>query len=116
MGNFLLAMGAMGLDAVPIEGFDAEIMDDLVHALPQHDRWETMARAALRDELLKAHGELTSAVLADPSKPAAEQVDAWLAQTPGVEDKVATLGLVCEEPDVARVSVGVRLVRSLLPA
>ena len=31
-------------------------------------------------------------------------------------DKVATLGLVCEEPDVARVSVGVRLVRSLLPA
>ena len=27
VGNFLLAMGAMGLDAVPIEGFDAEIMD-----------------------------------------------------------------------------------------
>ncbi len=91
-------------------------LHDTVVALPQHDRWETMARAALRDELLKAHGELTSAVLADPSKPAAEQVDAWLAQTPGVEDKVATLGLVCEEPDVARVSVGVRLVRSLLPA
>ena len=91
-------------------------LHDTVVALPQHDRWETMARAALRDELLKAHGELTSAVLADPSRPAAEQVDAWLAQTPGVEDKVATLGLVCEEPDVARVSVGVRLVRSLLPA
>ena len=27
VGNFLLAMGAMGLDAVPIEGFDAEILD-----------------------------------------------------------------------------------------
>ncbi|MFT3970204.1 MAG: NAD-glutamate dehydrogenase [Micropruina sp.] len=91
-------------------------LHDTVVALPQHDRWETMARAALRDELLKAHGELTSAVLVNPSRPAADQVEEWLAQAPGIPDKVATLGLVCEEPDVARVSVGVRLVRSLLPA
>lgn len=27
VGNFLLAMGAMGLDAVPIEGFDAAVLD-----------------------------------------------------------------------------------------
>ena len=27
VGNFLLGVAAMGLDAVPIEGFDAEIMD-----------------------------------------------------------------------------------------
>ncbi len=90
-------------------------LHDTIVALPQHDRWETMARAALRDDLLGVHGELTSAVLVDPSRPGAEQVEDWLERTPGVPDKVATLALVCEEPDVARVSVGVRLVRSLLP-
>ncbi|MFT4217409.1 MAG: NAD-glutamate dehydrogenase [Micropruina sp.] len=91
-------------------------LHDTVVALPQHDRWETMARAALRDDLLGVHGALTSAVLVDPSRPAAEQVDEWLERTPGVPDKVATLTTICEEPDIARVSVGVRLVRSLLPA
>ncbi len=91
-------------------------LHDTIVALPQHDRWETMARAALRDDLLGVHGQLTSAVLVDPSRPAAEQVDEWLERTPGVADKVATLAQVSDEPDVARVSVGVRLVRSLLPA
>ncbi len=91
-------------------------LHDTIVALPQQDRWETMARAALRDDLLGVHGQLTSAVLVDPSRSAAEQVEEWLADTPGVSEKVATLALVCEEPDVARVSVGVRLVRSLLPA
>lgn len=28
VGNFLLGVGAMGLDAVPIEGFDAAILDE----------------------------------------------------------------------------------------
>ena len=90
-------------------------LHDVIVALPQYDRWQTMARAALRDDLLGVHGQLTSAVLRDPSRPAAEQVDDWLQSTPGIVDKVATLALICEEPDVARVSVGVRLVRSLLP-
>ncbi|HBC83231.1 MAG TPA: oxygen-insensitive NAD(P)H nitroreductase, partial [Escherichia sp.] len=27
VGNFLLGVGAMGLDAVPIEGFDADVLD-----------------------------------------------------------------------------------------
>lgn len=27
VGNFLLGVAAMGLDAVPIEGFDAEVLD-----------------------------------------------------------------------------------------
>ena len=90
-------------------------LHDTIVALPQHDRWETMARAALRDDLLGVHGELTSAVLVDPSRPAVEQVDEWMRQTPGIAQKVATLGMVCEEPGVVRMSVGVRLVRSLLP-
>ncbi len=91
-------------------------LHDTIVALPQHDRWETMARAALRDDLLSVHGELTSAVLVDPARPALEQVDEWLERTPNLADKVATLALVCEDADIAKVSVGVRLVRSLLPA
>ena len=91
-------------------------LHDTIVALLQHDRWGTMARAALRDDLLSVHGELTSAVLVDPSRPASEQVEEWLKRTPNIAEKVATLAQVCEEPDIARVSVGVRLVRSLLPA
>ncbi len=91
-------------------------LHDTIVALPQHDRWETMARAALRDDLLGVHGELTSAVLVDPARPALEQVEEWLGRTPNLADKVATLALVCEDADIAKVSVGVRLVRSLLPA
>ena len=109
-------MTVAGIAFCLAERLGLDQLHDVIVALPQYDRWQTMARAALRDDLLGVHGELTSAVLVDPSRPAAEQVDEWLRQTPGIADKVATLALVCEEPDVARVSVGVRLVRSLLPA
>ena len=42
-------------------------------ALPREDRWQTMARAALRDDLHAVHGQLTAQVLAatspdDPSR------------------------------------------------
>ncbi|MFT4296747.1 MAG: NAD-glutamate dehydrogenase [Micropruina sp.] len=109
----VLTVAAVAFDLADRLGLDQ--LHDTIVALPQHDRWETMARAALRDDLLGVHAQLTSAVLVDPSRPAGEQVDEWLARTPAIPDKVATLAAVCEEPDVARVSVGVRVVRSLLP-
>ena len=93
-----------------------DVLEASIVALPQDDRWSTLARAALREDVHAVHGELTAAVLQAGDEPADELVAHWLARVPGAREKIRTLRQVCEEPDVARMSVGVRLVRSLLPA
>ncbi len=90
------------------------LLESIVN-LPQLDRWDTMARAALRDDLLAVHGELAAAVLSSGSGAPKTLVEDWLAHTPGIADKTAIIRQLSEEPDVARMSVGVRQVRSLLP-
>jgi len=85
--------------------------------LPREDRWQAMARAALRDDLHSAQAALTAAVLArTPQGPAEEAVAQWLAATPPTADAVRTLRSICAgRPDLARASVGLRVVRGLLP-
>ena len=89
-------------------------------ALPRADRWQTMARAALRDDLHAVHAQLTAQVLAttsaDDSAPA--RIAAWEeAAQVVVARAVATLEEICaDEPaDLARLSVGLRVVRGLSP-
>ncbi|MCW3157446.1 NAD-glutamate dehydrogenase [Micropruina sonneratiae] len=96
-------------------GLDA--LEASIVGLPQEDKWGTLARAALREDVHSVHGELTAAVLSGggDSEPAALVSD-WLASVPGAREKVTTLRQVCDEPDVARMNVGVRTARSLLPA
>nr|MBP8921834.1 NAD-glutamate dehydrogenase [Micropruina sp.] len=94
-------------------GMDA--LDLAIVGLPQADRWGTLARAALRDDAHAVLAELTAAVLATGDEPPAELVQKWLQALPGSREKVGILRQVCEEPDVARMSVGVRTARSLLP-
>src|SRR3954470_3166375 len=45
---------------------------DQIAALPRSNRWQAMARAALRDDLFALHGELTTDVLRHGG------IDAWL--------------------------------------
>src|SRR5205814_10693305 len=47
--------------------------------LPRGDRWQTMARASLRDDLQAVHADLTSQILAttDRSKAAEDRVKGW---------------------------------------
>jgi glutamate dehydrogenase len=90
-----------------------------VLALPRKDRWQTMARAALRDELHSVHSQLTAQVLAgtSPEQPAAARVAEWeKREDTAVMRAVGTLGEICsdEHADLARLSVGLRVVRSLL--
>lgn len=86
--------------------------------LPRADRWQTMARAALRDDLHAVHARLTAQALAssdaDDSAPA--RVAAWEEKDARAVDQAATvLEQVCaEEPDLARLSVGMRVVRGLV--
>ena len=48
-------------------------------ALPREDRWQTMARAALRDDLHAVHAQLTAQVLAttDADQPAPVRIADW---------------------------------------
>ncbi|GAB2445908.1 NAD-glutamate dehydrogenase [Nocardioides hungaricus] len=88
-------------------------------ALPRADRWQTMARAALRDDLHSVHAQLTAQVLAttSPEDAAPARVVAWEnADDVIVPRAAATLEEICadEQADLARLSVGLRVVRGLL--
>jgi glutamate dehydrogenase len=88
-------------------------------ALPRADKWQTMARAALRDDLHGVHTRLTAQVLR--STPAEESTLARIAEWEEGEAELvgratATLQQICgdDEADLARMSVGLRVVRGLL--
>jgi glutamate dehydrogenase len=86
--------------------------------LPRDDRWQTMARAALRDDLHAVHAQLTAEVLGangDITKAARDVVHAWERTNAGIHDSVKTLrSITTSRTDLARMSVGLRVVRRLL--
>lgn len=88
-------------------------------ALPRADRWQTMARAALRDDLHSVHVELTAEVLATTSADDAVEarIHAWeQANHAVVPRSTETLEEICsdDQADLARLSVGLRVVRGLM--
>ncbi len=88
-------------------------------ALPRDDRWQTMARAALRDDLHAVHAQLTGQVLAgtSPDQPAPVRIADWEEEDSVVVSRaVGTLDEICSDDhaDLARLSVGLRVVRTLL--
>ncbi len=92
-----------------------------ISALPRNDRWQTMARAALRDDLYAVHAALTAQVLGstDASLSAEERVAAWECRDEAAVKRAAeTLTEItsCETADLARMSVGLGVVRMLLSA
>jgi glutamate dehydrogenase len=90
-------------------------------ALPRDDRWQTMARAALRDDLHNVHTQITAQVLAhtDAGDDPDQRIKHW-SETEGVVlgRAASTLEEIWadETPDLARLSVGLRVVRTLLSA
>ncbi len=88
-------------------------------ALPRDDRWQTMARAALRDDLHSVHAQLTSQVLLGTAadQPAPARIAIWEEEDAVIVQRATeTLGEICadEAADLARMSVGLRVVRGLL--
>ncbi len=90
-----------------------------IFALPRDDRWQTMARAAVRDDLYGVHQQLTAQVLestsSDDAAPA--RVAAWENSDEDLIGRsAATLKEICREEtaELARLSVGLRVVRGLL--
>jgi glutamate dehydrogenase len=89
-----------------------------VIALPRDDRWQTMARAALRDDLYAAHAAITESVVAmtDAGEPH-KRVQEWVGQNPEMVARARRLltdVLADEVGDLNRLSVGLRAVRTLL--
>ena len=92
---------------------------DRILALPRDDRWQTMARAALRDDLHSVHSRLTAQVLAQTSaeEPVEQRIDDWTEREGPIVNRARdTLQEICadERADLARMSVGLRVVRTLL--
>jgi glutamate dehydrogenase len=92
---------------------------DRILALPRDDRWQTMARAALRDDLHTVHSALTADALActSPGQPVEERITEWEQRNEVVVKRAQdTLKEICgdDNADLARMSVGLRVVRTLL--
>ncbi|MFP5416502.1 MAG: NAD-glutamate dehydrogenase, partial [Actinomycetes bacterium] len=99
--------GVLGLDLV----------FDRVNQLERRSRWDTMARAALRDDLQSLHAALTRAAL--EAAPGAFDPDtviaAWTKAVGGVDREAAELAeITSEDSTLARMSVALRTIRTLL--
>ncbi len=94
---------------------------DRITALPREDRWSTMARAALRDDLYAAHASLTQDVLGVSSASIAQKPEERLAAwASGNEAAVAMatqmLGEIWESErfTFTTLSVALRAIRTLV--
>jgi len=90
-----------------------------INALPRDDRWKTMARGALREDLYAAHAGLTSQVLSagGPDATPDQRFAAWVERNGSVVNRarqtfeeIAT----SETYDLAMMSVAMRTFRTLL--
>jgi len=90
-----------------------------ITALPQADRWGSMARASMRDDLYAVMIELTATVAdrTEPGEPAA-RIEAWLEQGgPSVRRAVDEAIAAAQAQDgegLATLSVAIRRLRSLV--
>ncbi len=93
---------------------------DRITALPRDDRWNTMARAALRDDLYSAHAALAADVLqmTGPGRPE-DRLAAWVQRNESAVRRAGQTLTEIWETDrftVATLSVAVRAVRTLVAA
>jgi glutamate dehydrogenase len=74
-----------------------------IAALPRADRWQTEARAALRDDFYESQHALTAAVLTETENTATPEarVDAWLAEHASAVGRYRELVRDVEQADVA---------------
>ena len=101
--------------------FDIDGLLSQVAALPRDDRWDSLARGAMRDDLYAVLDGLTRAVResTDDQAGAGERVQAWMHANDAslARTKKALSGLdEIEQPSLAPLSVAVRALRSIVRA
>ena len=91
-----------------------------INTLPREERWGTLARATLREDLFAVHARLTANVIDTVGLlPVDDRLDAWWDRSaPAVDDAVAALDEVATSGtvDLASMSVATRVLRSLARA
>ena len=116
------ALGVAADDAAPVyfevaERYGEDALLDAITALPRGDRWQSLARAAMREDLYAVMAAITSAVLAGtaPGSPT-ERIAAWEDGHGQLERVRTTLAQVREQggADLAPISVALRLLRSVV--
>jgi glutamate dehydrogenase len=90
-----------------------------IEALPRDNRWRTLARAALRDDLYSQQAALTAEILCSVSEdlPASERIGAWVAANrKPVERALQLLADINSSGtfDLSTLSVALREIRNLL--
>jgi len=99
--------------------FHADSLLERITKLPRNDRWQALARAALRDDLYSTVSDMTTAVLetTPAGAPAEERLALWegqnveqLNRAKSMFDEVNAL----EADDMASLSVALRLLRSIV--
>ncbi|MGP3952701.1 NAD-glutamate dehydrogenase [Streptomyces sp. 7N604] len=96
----------------------SQLMDRIIE-LPRADRWQSMARAAIREDLFAAHAALTSDILASANGGASpeERFKAWEQKNAAILGRArTTLEDIqsSESFDLANLSVAMRTMRQLL--
>lgn len=97
-----------------------QLMDRIIE-LPRSDRWQSMARASIREDLFAAHGALTADVLSvgNGSSTPEERFKAWEEKNAAIIGRArTTLDEIrgSDDFDLANLSVAMRTMRSLLRA
>ncbi|WP_299528063.1 NAD-glutamate dehydrogenase [uncultured Streptomyces sp.] len=95
-----------------------QLMDRIIE-LPRSDRWQSMARASIREDLFAAHAALTADVLAagDGSSTPEERFKAWEEKNAAILSRSrSTLEEIQSSDafDLANLSVAMRTMRTLL--
>ncbi|UVJ38323.1 NAD-glutamate dehydrogenase [Arthrobacter sp. CJ23] len=99
--------------------FHVDSLLERISALPRADRWQALARAALRDDLYSTVADITTSVLesTESGTSAEERLGSWEAQNAeqlgrakSMFDEVNSL----EADDMASLSVALRLLRSIV--
>ncbi|WP_129842309.1 NAD-glutamate dehydrogenase [Streptomyces sp. RFCAC02] len=94
-------------------------LQDGVSALPRADRWQSMARTSIREDLYAAHQLITADVLAEGDEQAApdERFASWSRRNAAILSRArSTLAeiLASESFDLANLSVAMRTMRTML--
>lgn len=98
-------------------GVDALL--ERITALPRNDRWQALARAALRDDLYATTADMTRNVMSSTGQgdTTLARIEAWEAQNAEqLERAIRMFAEVneLEEDDMASLSVALRLLRSIV--
>ena len=97
--------------------FDVDDLLERITALPREDRWQSLARAAMRDDLYTTVTDITVAVMqsTEPGEQAEARIDEWeqanaenIKRARDMFEEVNQL----EQDDMASLSVALRLMRS----